>query len=88
MDVPFEDIRGAVCHSPLTFIERVFVNWGVLADMCGARASVGGHENSAYTFASDDYSQLVASDQLFARKFDENVDLNIVKMLLEYVKTK
>ena len=41
-----------------------------------------------YTFTSDDYSQLVASDQLFARKFDENVDLNIVKMLLEYVKTK
>ena len=28
VDVPFEDIRGAVCHSPLTFIERVSVNWG------------------------------------------------------------
>ena len=28
VDVPFEDIRGAVCHSPLTFVERVFVNWG------------------------------------------------------------
>lgn len=28
VDVPFEDIRGAVYHSPLTFIERVSVNWG------------------------------------------------------------
>lgn len=52
-DVPFEDIRGAVCHSPLTFIERVSVNWGVLADMCGARASVGGHENSACLLSFD-----------------------------------
>lgn len=28
VDVPLEDIRSAVCHSPLTFIERTFVNWG------------------------------------------------------------
>ena len=41
-----------------------------------------------YTFTSDDYSQLVESDRLFARKFDENVNLNIVEMLLEHVKTK
>lgn len=46
------------------------------------------YRGDPYTFTSDDYSQLVASDQLFARKLDENVDLNIVKMLLEYVKTK
>ena len=41
-----------------------------------------------YTFTSDDYSQLMESDRFFARKFDENVDLNIVEMLLEHVKTK
>ena len=46
------------------------------------------HRGSPYTFTSDDYSQLVESDRLFARKFDENVDLNIVEMLLEHVKTK
>lgn len=46
------------------------------------------HRGNPYTFTSDDYSQLVESDQLFARKFDENVDLNIVEMLLEYVKAK
>lgn len=28
VDVPLEDIRGAVCHSPLTFIERMSVNGG------------------------------------------------------------
>lgn len=43
-NVPLEDIRNAVCHSPLTFIERAFVNWGgVLTGMCGARTSVRGH---------------------------------------------
>jgi len=52
-DVPLEDIRGAVCHSPLTFIERMSVNWGVLADMCGARTSVGGHEKTAFLLSSD-----------------------------------
>lgn len=52
-DVPFENIRGAVCHSPLTFIERMSVNWGVLADMCGARTSVGGHEKTAFLLSPD-----------------------------------
>lgn len=52
-DVPFEDIWGAVCHSPLTFIERISVNWGVLADMCGVRTSVGGHEKTAFLLSSD-----------------------------------
>lgn len=46
------------------------------------------HRGNPYTFTSDDYSQLVESDRLFARKFDENVDLNIVEMLLEHVKAK
>lgn len=52
-DVPLEDIRSAVCHSPLTFIERMSVNWGVLADMCGTRTSVGGHEKTAFLLSSD-----------------------------------
>jgi len=30
----------------------------------------------------------VESDRLFAGKFDENVDLNIVEMLPEHVKAK
>lgn len=46
------------------------------------------HRGDPYTFTSDDYSLLVESDRLFARKFDENVDLNIVEMLLECVKAK
>ena len=46
------------------------------------------HRGNPYTFTSDDYSQLVESDRLFARKFDENVDRNIVEMLLEHIKTK
>ena len=54
VNVPFEDIRGAVCHSTLTFIERSFVNWGgVLADKCGACTSGGGHKNTAFLLSSD-----------------------------------
>lgn len=53
VDVPLEDIRGAVCHSPLTFIERMSVNWGVLADMCGARTSAGGYKNTACLLSPD-----------------------------------
>lgn len=48
VDVPFEDIQGAVCHSPLTFIERLSINWGgVLANCCRTLTAVRGHQNTA-----------------------------------------
>lgn len=54
VDIPFEDIRSAVCHSPLTFIERTFVNWGwVLANKCRARTSIGGYKNTACLLSPD-----------------------------------
>ena len=69
VDVPLEDIRSAVCHSPLTFIERMSVNWGVLADMCGARTSVGGHEKTAFLLSSDIWCGFPAEIHQF---FDDN----------------
>lgn len=34
-----------------------------------------------YIFRSEDYNQLISSDKMFARKFDEDVDFNIVEKL-------
>ncbi len=41
-----------------------------------------------YTFTKNDYGLLLASDCFFARKFDENVDFEIVVMLFDIIKTK
>lgn len=41
-----------------------------------------------YTFTMDDYEILVKSNLIFARKFDENVDIEIVDKLLQRYKTK
>jgi hypothetical protein len=38
-----------------------------------------------YTFRKRDYEELINSDRLFARKFDENVDKEIVNMIYEFL---
>ena len=38
-----------------------------------------------YVWRIDDYEQLISSDELFARKFDENVDYEIINKAAEYV---
>lgn len=38
-----------------------------------------------YTFTIDDYDELIQNEKLFARKFGENVDMEIVNKLYEYV---
>lgn len=44
-----------------------------------------GINSSPYTFKKEDYDELVNSDFLFARKFDENVDRKIVDLIYNYV---
>ncbi len=39
---------------------------------------------SPYTFKISDYNELIESDKLFARKFDENVDFEIIEKIYEY----
>lgn len=54
VDVPFEEIKKSVCHSSVTFIKRLSINWGgVHPDKCGTRTSVGGHKNTACLLSSD-----------------------------------
>ena len=43
------------------------------------------HRGKPYTFLLSDYEQLITSDHLFARKFDENVDMDIVFKLFEHI---
>ena len=44
-----------------------------------------GKNSSPYTFKKDDYDELVNSNFLFARKFDENVDKKVVDLIYNYV---
>ena len=41
-----------------------------------------------YTFKIDDYDELINSKCMFARKFDENIDMNIVNKLYSNIKGK
>ena len=43
------------------------------------------HRGNPYTFTISDYEQLITSDCLFARKFDENIDMDIVVKLFDYI---
>lgn len=41
-----------------------------------------------YIFRKEDFDEIVNSDKLFARKFDENVDREIIDKIFSYVKNK
>lgn len=43
------------------------------------------HRGNPYTFTISDYEQLITRDCLFARKFDENIDMDIVVKLFDYI---
>ena len=43
---------------------------------------------SPYTFRSEDYELLITSEKLFARKFDENVDMEIVDRIYSHINYK
>lgn len=38
-----------------------------------------------YIFRSEDYEELINSPYLFARKFDENIDGQIIQRLYDYI---
>lgn len=46
------------------------------------------NRGSPYTWRKEDYSTLIQSDYLFARKFDETVDNEIVENIFKYVNEK
>lgn len=46
--------------------------------------STGG--NHPHTFTIDDFERLIHSDKLFARKFDESVDKQIIDRIFDYIK--
>lgn len=45
-----------------------------------------GANNHPHVFTINDYQRLINSDMLFARKFDENIDRNIIDMIYDYVR--
>lgn len=44
--------------------------------------------DSPYTWRKEDYSTLIQSDYMFARRFDETVDNEIVENIFKYVNEK
>ena len=44
-----------------------------------------GSNGSPYTYREEDYYELINSEALFARKFSEDVDKNIIKKIVDYV---
>lgn len=44
-----------------------------------------GSNGSPYTYREEDYDELINSGALFARKFSEDVDKNIIKKIVDYV---
>ena len=44
-----------------------------------------GNGKSPYTWRSSDYEEIINSDRLFARKFDEKIDPDIIDRIVEFV---
>lgn len=44
-----------------------------------------GSNGSPYIFREEDYDELINSGVLFARKFSEDVDKDVIKKIVDYV---
>jgi hypothetical protein len=57
-------------------------------EFAGCMRYIDWNRGTPYTFRKRDYEELIHSDRLFARKFDEQVDKDIVHMICEYVNNR
>ena len=57
-------------------------------DMLSNMRYIDWKRGNPYTFVSNDYDLLINSELMFARKFSENKDYEIVKLLFNYLKNK
>lgn len=55
-------------------------------DYHGAAREIDWYRGSPYVWRNEDYNQLVKSERMFARKFDQRVDAQIIKRIVELVK--
>ena len=54
--------------------------------ICDAMRDIDWNRGSPYTFRVEDYESLISGEKLFARKFDENLDMEIVDRIYSYIK--
>lgn len=74
-----------IYNSPLK--EKIYINkYGETDDLREIDWSRGG--NSPHIYTMEDYDKLISSSKLFARKFDEKKDYEIVKKIVNYIITK
>ena len=69
------------------FVKKLYIN-NYNDDYHSCMRCIDWTRGRPYIYNKDDFSQLINSDYLFARKFDENVDYEIIELLFEYLKEK
>lgn len=57
-------------------------------DYLGCMRCIDWNRGGPYVFRISDYNDLISSDYIFARKFDETVDNKIIQKIVEYVKNE
>jgi len=57
-------------------------------DNCGCMRCIDWKRGNPYVFHSADFEQLMHSDRMFARKFDEEIDFDIVEKIVDTLKGK
>lgn len=78
--------KDGVCADEL-FVQSILREYGIKTMDNNLRLIDWGRGSYAhpYTWHITDYVQLISSDDLFARKFDENVDREIIDKIVEHV---
>ena len=88
-----ETFKDSLCGDEL-FLQTIAENSEFAGNICNTVTMpyipdtrlidwVGGGNAHPYIFREDDFAQMMASDALFARKFDWNIDKRIVEKLYE-----
>lgn len=73
---PDEMLMQTICHNS-HFKERLYYN-GYDDDYHACMRFIDWKRGNPYTFTADDFDELINSDYLFARKFDEKQDSEII----------
>lgn len=69
------------------WIKKLYLSEFTNSNMANMRY-IDWNRGGPYTWRKDDFNELINSPYLFARKFDENVDQEIIELVFQYVSQK
>ena len=76
-------VSTLLCNSP--FFGRLYRNRGAEFGR-GSMRHIDWQRGTPYVFRNEDFEELIASPCLFARKFDEKIDRQIIERLYHHLK--